>query len=75
MDNKISTGNDSQPGEAGTKLRIDPPEAERFVVSLSHRGVGLMPYGSEAEAKAYNPCEPEAALWPFYKSMQQNAQQ
>jgi hypothetical protein len=32
------------------ELNIDPPKAERFVVSLSHRGVGFMPYGPEAEA-------------------------
>jgi hypothetical protein len=32
------------------ELNIDPPKAERFVVSPSHRGVGFMPYGPEAEA-------------------------
>jgi hypothetical protein len=36
-----------------------------FLVSLSHRGVGLMPYGPEAEAQAYNPYEPEALLCHF----------
>jgi hypothetical protein len=30
------------------ELKIDPPEGEWM--SLSHRGVGLMTYGPEAEA-------------------------
>jgi hypothetical protein len=37
------------------ELNIDPPKAERFVVSPSHRGVGFMPYGPEAEAQALSP--------------------
>ena len=32
------------------RMKIDPPKAERMMESLSHRGVGLMPYGPEAEA-------------------------
>jgi hypothetical protein len=41
------------PNPAKPELNIDPPEAERFVVSLS-------------EAQAYNPYEPEASLCLYY---------
>jgi hypothetical protein len=56
------------PGLNSEPQNIEYRTAElRRMESLSHRGVGLMPYGPEAEAQALKPLRAGGFAQSFYK--------